>query len=82
MAKQVEKQIKEVIASVLNVDAGEIGDDASPDNLGNWDSLAHMNIIVALEERFKIRFSDEQIVRMLNYKLIVIMVKEALSAAG
>jgi acyl carrier protein len=79
MAKQLESQVKEVIASVLNIDSSEIKDDASPDNIEKWDSLSHMNIIITLEERFKIRFSDEQIVRMLNYKLMVIMVKEALS---
>ena len=81
MAKQVEDQIKKVIGSILNIDANKVADDASPDNLDNWDSLAHMNIIITLEERLKVRFTDDQIVKMLNYKLMVIMVKEALSSA-
>jgi len=32
--------------------------------------LKHMNLIVALEEEFGVTFSEDEIVEMLNYKLI------------
>ena len=35
-----------------------------------WDSLAHMNLVMAFEKEFKIKFSDEEINEMLNYELI------------
>ena len=33
-------------------------------------SLAHMNLVMAFEKEFKIKFTDEEINEMLNYELI------------
>jgi len=71
-----EQQLKEVLAKVFNVDNSEITEDCSPDTIENWDSLRHMNLIVALEEEFKIEFNDDQIVEILSYQLIKIVLQE------
>lgn len=68
-------KVKEIIARVFNLEANSIGDDASPDNILHWDSLNHMNLIVSLEEEFDIRFTDEEIIEMLNLELIVYTIK-------
>jgi len=66
----MEDRIKTVMSAVLNVSADQIDTNTSPDNIETWDSLRHMNLIVALEEEFEIEFNDEDIVEMLNYVLI------------
>ena len=33
-------------------------------------SIAHMNLVMAFEKEFKIKFTDEEINEMLNYELI------------
>ena len=43
-----------VFARILEVDALAIGEDASPETIEEWDSLAHVKIILALEEEFGI----------------------------
>ena len=48
----MEQRIKNVMASIFKVDISEIDENISPDTLENWDSLGHMNLIVALEEEF------------------------------
>jgi len=58
------------MASVFSCDVSEIGENASPDTIEQWESLKHMNLIVALEEEFGVTFSEDEIVEMLNYKLI------------
>jgi acyl carrier protein len=63
-------RINKVLADVLMVDVELVNEDTSPLNLPQWDSLKQMNIIVALEEEFDIRLSDEDVVEMLNVKLI------------
>ena len=75
----MEDRVKEVIANVLNISAEMITDNSSPDTLDGWDSLKQMNIIIALEEEFDIRFTDVQVADMLNFKLIKMMVQEACS---
>ncbi len=71
-----EIKIKEIMSIVFGIDIALISDDASPDNIPNWESLNHMNLIVALEEEFDIEFTDDQIVEILNYKLLKSILEE------
>jgi acyl carrier protein len=59
-------KIKNVMAVVLEIKPSEIPDSASTSTIENWDSLNHMNLIVALEEEFKIRFNDDEIVKIVT----------------
>lgn len=72
----METKLKNVMASIFGVDVSYIAENASPDNIENWDSLRHMNLIVALEEEFSVRFDEEEMVEMLNYRLILLKLKE------
>ncbi len=71
MNSGVESRIKGVMSPVFGISEDEIEDTASPDTIETWDSLKHINLIVALEEEFNVEFSDEEIFDMMNYKLIV-----------
>lgn len=75
----MENQIKQVMSSVFGIPAETISVDASPDTIDNWDSLKHMNLIVALEEEFNIEFDDEEMLDMVNYKIIVATLQEKLN---
>jgi len=77
MGKVVETmKLKELMARVFGVEVTAIGDDASPDTIENWDSLRHMNLVLALEEEFGIELTDEQTVEILSYQLIKIVLRE------
>jgi acyl carrier protein len=71
-------QIKELMANIFEVEVSDIGEDASPENIESWDSLKHMNLIVALEEEFNVQFTDEEMLQMLNFQLISLILKEKL----
>ena len=74
--QQQEQKLKEVLSRIFNVSLGTITEDASPDTIENWDSLRHMNLVLALEEEFGVGFTDDQVVEILSYKLIKIVLKE------
>lgn len=77
MAQAVmEQKLKSVMARVFGVDEAEITEDASPDTIEKWDSLRHMNLVLALEEEFGIEFTDNQVVEILSYKLIKLVLHE------
>ena len=67
----MEEKIKEIMSAVFQCPADRISDTTSADDLENWDSLSHMNLISALEEEFKIEFTDDEITELLNTKLII-----------
>ncbi len=78
----MQERIKQIMADVFDVEQDGIKDDASPDTVSNWDSLRHMNLIESLEEEFAIEFTEDQIVEMMNYKLIQLIVSEAIGISA
>ena len=74
----MEEKIKTIFSEIFNINLSEINDMSSADNVDKWDSFNHTNLIVALEETFDITFTPDEIVEMLNFKLIKIIVEEKL----
>ena len=70
------ERILSVVSNVLGIPADRIDDDSSPENIESWDSLKQMNLVLALEQEFGIRFTDEKIVEMLSVRLIAEAVAE------
>ena len=70
MSNETKDRIINVMSSVFGVSIDNIDDNTSPDTLESWDSLNHMNLIIALEEEFLVDLSDEDIIEMINYKSI------------
>jgi acyl carrier protein len=71
--KSTDAELRQVMADVFGLDAAEIGDDASIDTIEAWDSLKHLNLVLALEESFGVSFTEEETVEILNYELIRIV---------
>lgn len=72
----MENKIKNVMSAIFNVDINDINEESSPDNIDNWDSMAHMNLIVGLEEEFNLIFDETEITEMMNFKLICLIISE------
>jgi acyl carrier protein len=71
-----EDALKQVMATMLNVDASTINEDSSMDNVPTWDSLRHMNLVLALEEEFKVTIPDEDAGNITSYKLIKLVLND------
>ena len=72
----MEARLRQIMANVFNLPTNEINDDTSPENTEQWDSIAHLNLVTSIEEEFVIVFSEDQISEMLNFKLIILIIKE------
>jgi acyl carrier protein len=70
------KKIKKIILKTLSIKNNKINLDA--DKIKNWDSIAHLHIIAALEKQFKISFSSKEVSVMLNEKTIYNVIKKKL----
>ncbi len=73
-----EDTLKQVMATMLKVDPSTITADSSMDNMLNWDSLRHMNLVLALEEEFKVAIPDEDAGNITSYKLIKFVLEDLL----
>lgn len=74
-------KLKQVMATVLRVPAGEIDDDTSTDTIAAWSSLAHLDLIIAVEEEFGVVIPDDEVGDLTSYRLLRLTVDEQVAAA-
>jgi acyl carrier protein len=72
----MENKLKKVIATVLKIDTAEVNEGTSVDTVDRWDSLNHLNLVLALESEFGVSFSEEQSVEIMSYPLIKMILEE------
>lgn len=72
------EKVFKIISQVMDVPVEKVNESSSTENLEKWDSFQHMNLILALEEDFKIKFTDEEILNLGNAGIIL----EALEKKG
>jgi acyl carrier protein len=72
----MEEKLKKVFSEVFDIAVSEINDESSPDNIEEWDSLNHSNLIMALEQEFNVSFTPDEMIELLNFELVKIVLKE------
>ena len=75
---KTEDTLKDVMATVLGIVADSINDDTSMDTVEAWDSIKHMNLVLAIEEEFGISIPDEDAANITSYPLIRLVLNEQL----
>jgi acyl carrier protein len=57
-------ELKRVILSALKLDDWDIKDDTIASQVPGWDSLNHVNVILAVEQHFRVRFKPVEILKL------------------
>jgi acyl carrier protein len=60
----VDDRLQEIFRDVLNDPTLELTDGATAAELPGWDSLAHINVLFAIEETFGVRFRTGEFRRL------------------
>jgi acyl carrier protein len=81
MTAEVEGRVRAVVADVFGLDPGDVGARTSPDTVDAWDSLQHLNLVLAIEEEFDVQFGDAETTELVSFPLIVTILHEKLGTA-
>jgi acyl carrier protein len=65
-----------VAAEVFQVPVENLSSASGPDSLLAWDSFAHLSFILALEQRFKVRFPAQRIVTIRSIAQAILAVQD------
>lgn len=60
----ISNELKKTILGALNLDDWEFDEQTTASQVPGWDSLSHVNVIVAVERQFKVRFSNLEVLRL------------------
>jgi acyl carrier protein len=60
----IDGRLLRTMAAVLGVGETELSDDSSPDTVSAWDSLNHLNLVLAIESEFGIELTPDDVMNM------------------
>jgi acyl carrier protein len=71
-------KFNELVCEVFGVDKSNLSDDATPDDIDDWDSVTHMDLMALFEDEWDVSLDVEEITEMITIGLM----KEALRKHG
>jgi acyl carrier protein len=74
------EQIRTIASDLFAVAPNRITADSSPENIESWDSIQHLNLVLAIEERFSLQLSPEEIEEMKSIGGTVRLIENKLQA--
>jgi len=75
------QQVRSIASDIFGVPADKIGAESSPETIENWDSMQHLNLVLAIEEKFGVQLEPEDIEQMKNIGAVAALVERLKSAA-
>lgn len=73
-------RVRQIASDILQVPADRLGPESSPQQIDSWDSVHHLNLVLALEQEFDVQLDPEDIDQMTDIAQIVSTLKRKLPA--
>ncbi len=79
---EILQTLTEVFRQIFDDESIVLKPETTANDIGEWDSFNHINIIVAVEERFGIKFQTAETEELKNVGHLVEMIEQKLAAKG
>ncbi|HEX6215884.1 MAG TPA: acyl carrier protein [Vicinamibacterales bacterium] len=74
--------VRQLAADILKRPIDEVPVTATRESVPGWDSMAHLNLVLAVEQHFDVQFLPDEMLQMLTVELVAMLVEEKLAARG
>ena len=75
------EQVRNIASDIFGIPATRITAESSPETIENWDSMQHLNLVLAVEEKFGVQLDPEDIEKMKNIGAVAALVEKLQSSA-
>ncbi len=75
------EQVRNIASDIFGVPAAKITAESSPETIENWESMQHLNLVLAIEEKFGVQLDPEDIEEMKNIGAVAALVEKLQSEA-
>jgi acyl carrier protein len=75
------QQVRSIASDIFGVPADKITPESSPETIETWDSMQHLNLVLAIEDKFGVQLEPEDIEQMKNIGAVAALVERLQSAA-
>lgn len=80
--EQIYAELTDVFRDVMDDETIVLRPDLTADDVEEWDSFNHINLIVATEQRFGIKFQTAELESMQNIGHLVDIIRRKLESSG
>ena len=63
-------RVRHILGVALEMPEQQINESLSAEDTSNWDSIRHLNLVMALEEAFGVSFSSDELGQLTSYRAI------------
>jgi acyl carrier protein len=70
------EKLNQILADTLKISLEEAAQNLTMNDVRNWDSLSHMNLILAIEEAYKIELTGDEIAEMTTFDQIRVVLNK------
>ena len=74
------ERVRNIASDIFGIPADRITAESSPETIENWDSMQHLNLVLAIEEKFGVQLDPEDIEQMKNIGAVAALVEKLQSA--
>jgi acyl carrier protein len=77
---ELQDKLNQIFCEVFDDDDIKISPEMTANDVDGWDSLSHVNLIVAIESKFKITFSQKELLTFKNVGGLLDSIRSKISA--
>ena len=76
MRAEILNQVRGIAADLFDADESRLNGESSPENVEKWDSVQHLNLVLALEQLYRVEFAPEEMDQMQSIGQIAALVEK------
>ncbi len=73
--------VRSIASDIFGIAAAKLTAESSPETVENWDSVQHLNLVLAIEEKFGLQLSPEEIEQMKTLGTTATLIESKLQAS-
>jgi len=74
------EEVRNIASDIFGIPADGITAESSPETIENWDSMQHLNLVLAIEEKFGVQLDPEDVEQMKTIGAVAALVEKLQSA--
>ncbi len=73
---EIKDTLQEIFRDILDLDDLVLENETSANDIEGWDSLAHINLVVAIEKKYNIRFALGELQELKNIQDMISLIEK------
>lgn len=64
-------KLKEIFEELFSIKSEDFNEDLDMSGVIGWDSMNHLNLVISLEQSFKVSFTTDEVIQMISVRNIL-----------